>query len=278
MSDPFDDRIREAVARIAATRPAVDALPDPSWIRLAGSRHRPRLVPVLAGFVLMLAAAGAGFLVARLESRPAAAPEPVAATVLSGSAVLHADLYRAGERGVVLGTGYGWDAADLAPIARLLAGADVTVLVVDVRGVGGSAGPADVLAMPDDLVAAVDHLRDVVSGPVWLMGFSHSATGAVVAAADPRLAAVGVAAMLPFTSYQGLDAEAAAPGSLVPLHIVGLSQDRMFSSAAWALDIYRAAPEPKSIEILPRIPTDTDLITTYGPSFADSMLILIAGS
>lgn len=276
MSDRLDRRISEAVAAIAATRPPVSDVVEPG--RVVVVRPRRRLVALAAGFGLVVLAAAAGYLVG--SGGDDRAPAPVAAAVVipvpEGSP-LHGDLYAAGDDGIVVGTAYGWDASALAPLATTLASAGYSVLVVDLPGVGRSPGPADVDRMPDDLIAAVDHLADLVPGEVYLLGFSHSGTAALVAAADPRLAVSGVAAMLPFTAYQGLDALAAVPSARVPLHIVGISQDRIYSSASWALELYAAAPEPKTVEILPGQPADADFAAVYGPLLADSMLIFVEG-
>jgi dienelactone hydrolase len=282
MSDELDRRITEAIEEIAAGRPAIAEVRFPDGVGDARFRRRwPAPVVALGAFTLAMAAAAVGFLIAKAgdDSIPVAttpAPQVITLSAADG-APLGGVLYQAGDTGVVLGTAYGWDAVGLAPIAEPLAEAGITVLVVELRGTGSSPGETDVDKIPADLAGGVAFLDDMVAGEVFLMGFSHSATGALVAAGRDGVDVAGVAAMMPFPQYQGLDARSVVGEIAIPLHLVGASQDSILSSAGWALELFTAAGEPKTIEILPPLGEDAGYMSTYGPLMADSMLIFIGG-
>lgn len=281
MTDDLDRQIASAVARIAAERPPVgDVVLPGSVVARSQQRGVPGPVVAIVSFALVVVAGLGGYLLLRTGE----SPSPAVATaervpIEAADGVELAGRFYPGEGdGVVIGTAYGWDALSLAPVAEALSGAGVPVLVVDLRGVGDSPGETSVESIPADLAAAVSWLGAAEGvDRVFLMGFSHSGTGALVAAATPGLEIAGVASMMGFPEYQGLDARSAIGDVMVPVHLVGASQDVIFSSAGWALELFTAASQPKTIEVLPPLAPDADFMETYGALMADSMLIFMGG-
>jgi pimeloyl-ACP methyl ester carboxylesterase len=109
------------------------------------------------------------------------APTPISFPTSDGG-LIHADLYGAGERAVILAHGGRFAKESWAPQAAQLAAAGFRVLALDFRGYGESRGPGDddPLAAPLylDILAAVRHLRAAGAASVYAVGGSMGGTAA----------------------------------------------------------------------------------------------------
>jgi pimeloyl-ACP methyl ester carboxylesterase len=110
-----------------------------------------------------------------LVAGPALAQEPVSFTTDDGG-IIHAHLYGAGARGVVLAHGGQFNKESWAPQAREIAGAGFRVLALDFRGYGDSVGPGqqDPIAAPLhlDVLGGVQYLRAAGATSVAVVGAS----------------------------------------------------------------------------------------------------------
>jgi alpha-beta hydrolase superfamily lysophospholipase len=129
------------------------------------------------------------------------------------SASLH-ESGRAGSPGVVLVHMFRRTHADWNGVAEALQQAGMTVISIDLRGHGDSAGhydPADLAPLVQDVEAAVGLLQartDVSRGRVGIAGASLGASLAVLAAAaDPSIRSIAL--LSPSLEYRGLKCEAA---------------------------------------------------------------------
>lgn len=105
--------------------------------------------------------------------------------------VIYADVYGAGERGVVLAHGGRFNKESWAAQARVLSDAGFHVLAFDFRGYGNSRGPGqqDIFTAPLhlDVLAAVRELRKRGAKTVAVVGGSLGGGAAATAVADaPR--------------------------------------------------------------------------------------------
>jgi pimeloyl-ACP methyl ester carboxylesterase len=135
-----------------------------------GERER-RSAGWYIGFVRIPAALIAALLFAAL----AGAQQTVSFTTDDG-AVIYADLYGAGEHGVVLAHGGQFNKESWAPQANELVAAGFRVLAIDFRGYGKSHGPGDkdVMSAPIelDVLAAVRYLHQAGAKTVSVVGAS----------------------------------------------------------------------------------------------------------
>ena len=103
-------------------------------------------------------------------------------------ALIHADLYGRGDRGVVLAHGGRFDKESWADQARALERAGLRVLAFDFRGYGESSGPgqSDPLgaSLHLDVLAAVRYLRGAGAATVSIVGGSMGAAAAADAALE----------------------------------------------------------------------------------------------
>ena len=120
------------------------------------------------------------------------------------SAIIHADLYGSGDRGIVLAHGGRFDKASWAKQARELATAGYQVLAIDFRGHGESKGPGQ-----DDVFTAPLHL-DVLAGVAYLR--QHGAT---------RVAVIGAS----MGGWAAANAAIAQPGAIDRLVLLGATPD-----------------------------------------------------
>lgn len=122
-----------------------------------------------------------------LLPRAGGAQEAVTFPTADGG-LIHADVYGAGNRAVVLAHGGRWNKESWAPQARELAAAGFRVLALDFRGYGQSTGPgqADPLSAPLhlDVLAAVRHLRAAGAASVAVVGASMGGSAAADASAQ----------------------------------------------------------------------------------------------
>ncbi len=117
------------------------------------------------------------------------APERVSFPTPDGGLV-YADVYGAGDRGVILAHGGRFNKESWMPQARTLAAAGFKVLAFDFRGYGQSRGPGDVdpLAAPLrlDVLAAVRYLRGAGATSVSVVGGSMGAGAAADASIEAK--------------------------------------------------------------------------------------------
>ena len=115
---------------------------------------------------------------------PVGSPERVHFETRDGG-VIHADLYGAGERGIVLAHGGRFDKESWAKQARELAAAGFHVLAFDFRGYGESRGPgqADIFTAPLhlDVLGGVGYLR--TRGATSVAAIGGSMGGGAIASA-----------------------------------------------------------------------------------------------
>ncbi len=123
-------------------------------------------------------------------AEPSAAQDLISFPAEDGG-VVYADLYGAGERGVVLAHGGRFNKGSWEKQARELAKAGFRVLAIDFRGYGKSRGPGDADPMSAplylDVLAAVRYLRKMGAKTVSVIGGSMGGG----AAADAAIATPG---------------------------------------------------------------------------------------
>lgn len=178
------------------------------------------------------------------------APERVTLTAADG-AVIYADLYGEGDRGVVLAHGGQFNKGSWRLQAERLARAGFRVIAFDFRGFGQSHGPGDSdmysAPMRLDVLAAVDYLRAKGAKRVAVVGASFGGDAAV----DACIAS-------PAGTIQRLILLAAEPDGdakklKVPLLFIVARDDtngsgpRLPRIRAW----FEKVPQPKQLIILP---------------------------
>jgi pimeloyl-ACP methyl ester carboxylesterase len=139
----------------------------------------PALVPLIITAQLVVAQAPATS--AASHSKPEVRIEHVSFTTHDG-ALIYADLYGTGDRGVVLAHGGRFTKESWKPQAEQLAKAGFHVLAFDFRGFGQSHGPGDkdmfTAPMYLDVLAAVRYLRKNGAKTVAVMGGSFGGAAA----------------------------------------------------------------------------------------------------
>ncbi|MGH2676283.1 MAG: alpha/beta hydrolase, partial [Actinomycetota bacterium] len=119
------------------------------------------------------------------------APPPERIRFTTGDGIeLAGDLRGRGRTGVALAHMFPEDRSVWADFAALLADEGYLTLNFDFRGYGDSGGSMDVSRTPEDVLAAVDALRDVGATSVAVIGASMGGTAALVAASRAELDAV----------------------------------------------------------------------------------------
>jgi pimeloyl-ACP methyl ester carboxylesterase len=97
-------------------------------------------------------------------------------------AIIYADLYGAGDRGVVLAHGGQFDKESWKPQAEILARAGFRILAFDFRGFGQSRGPGDAhlftAPLKLDVLAAVRYLKQSGAKSVSVIGASFGGAAA----------------------------------------------------------------------------------------------------
>jgi alpha-beta hydrolase superfamily lysophospholipase len=184
-----------------------------------------------------------------LLSGPVIAQEPVSFQTPDGWTI-HADLYGAGDRGVVLAHGGRFTKGSWEKQARELVKAGFRVLAIDFRGFGLSKdGPPSARAdfvSPLDVLAGVRYLRRKGAKTVAVVGGSMGGTnGADASAQAPgeidRVVLIGAHASVP-------------PETLKARKLFIVSRDDLGSGDRPRLprirEQYEKAPEPKALVIL----------------------------
>jgi alpha-beta hydrolase superfamily lysophospholipase len=185
-----------------------------------------------------------------------AGPEEVSFPTEDGG-VVYADLYGAGNRGVVLAHGMKFDKASWKDQAAQLASAGFRVAAIDFRGYGKSHGgpksqsPRDEMYL--DVLAAVDYLRGHGAQTVAVIGASMgggASANAVVKGAPGAINRLILLAPVPIQNPERITVPklyAAAQGDPV---------------TAKMKEQYAKAPEPKELLILPGEAHAQNLFTT----------------
>jgi len=132
-----------------------------------------------------------------LLSFAARAQEPVSFSTQDGG-LIQAQLYRAGEHGVVLVHGGRFNKESWEKQARALTNAGFTALAIDLRGYGKSKGPGDTdlftAPLQNDVLAAFKYLQEHGSKKISLLGASLG--GGAVAEASARIDSKDLAAVI----------------------------------------------------------------------------------
>lgn len=173
-----------------------------------------------------------------------AAPREVSFPTPDGG-VIWADLYGAGDRGVVLAHGARFDKASWAKQAEVLAKAGFRVLAIDFRGYGQSRG-GDKSAPGsgekyEDILAAVRYLRENGATTVSVIGASMGGGASANAAIHARPGEIDRLVLLAHVPVQ-------EPERLVGPKLFVVS--RGDSLAAKVSEQFEKAPEPKELLIL----------------------------
>jgi pimeloyl-ACP methyl ester carboxylesterase len=236
-----------------------------SLLRLPGRHQAPgstllrlavALLLLLA--VLVLGPAGCG---GKSHATDTTDP-PDARTVTFPSAdgvTLSGRVFGSGTRGVVLAHMYPTDQSSWYATAAELAGDGFLVLTFDFRGYGTSTGTKQIDRIAEDLHAAVMEIRTLGAEKVGLVGASMGGTAAlIVAATDPVDAVVTLSAPIEF---QGLSAREVVARVKPPTLFLAAEGDE---GAQGARDLYRAAPEPREMELYPGTAHGTELLSGSG--------------
>jgi pimeloyl-ACP methyl ester carboxylesterase len=125
------------------------------------------------------------------------------------------------------------------PYAEQLAGQGFRVLAFDFVGSGSSSMPKQKTYV-EDVRTAVDYLRKQGALKVVIMGASMGATMSTVAGAAIAPPVDGVIALSPPTTFDGVNAEKAAPSLRSPVLYIAGDTDGDF--ATYAKAIYNATP------------------------------------
>jgi pimeloyl-ACP methyl ester carboxylesterase len=181
-------------------------------------------------------------------------------TFLSTDGVtLSGHLFGEGDRGIVLAHMYPADQSSWYATARELAARGYLVLTFDFRGYGTSTGSKQIDRIDQDLRAALAEIRSLGAEKVGLMGASMGGTAAlIVAATEPVDVLVTLSAPVEF---EGLSARDAVTRVRPPKLFVAAEDDE---GAQGARDLYRAAPEPRELELVPGGAHGTALVTGPG--------------
>ena len=178
------------------------------------------------------------------------APEHLSLTAADG-AVIYADLYGAGDRGVVLAHGGQFNKASWQLQAEQLARAGFRVIAFDFRGFGQSRGPGDSdmysAPMRLDVLAAVDYLRTKGAKSVAVVGASFGGGAAVDACITSPAGAIQRLVLL------AAEPDGDATKVKVPLLFIVARNDsngsgpRLPRIRAW----FQNVQQPKQLVILP---------------------------
>jgi pimeloyl-ACP methyl ester carboxylesterase len=172
---------------------------------------------------------------------------------------LSGHVFGEGRRGIVLAHMYPADQSSWYSTARELAGRGYLVLTFDFRGYGTSTGSKEIDRIDQDMNAALAEIRSLGAQKVGFLGASMGGTAAlIVAAAEPVDVVVALSAPVEF---EGLSARDAVTRVRPPKLFVAAEDDE---GAQGARDLYRAAPEPRELELVPGQAHGTNLIVGPG--------------
>jgi len=179
-------------------------------------------------------------------------PAPVRVSLTaSDGAVIVADDYAGGERGVVLAHGGRRSRAHWRPLARVLAEAGFHVVAIDFRGFGESPRPASGREgdppYARDVLAAVRYLRERGARTVSVVGGSFGGGAAAQAVVEAPPGTIDRLVLLAHASI-------AEPECLFGPKLFITARDDRDGSGRLRLDEirkqYERAPEPKTLVVL----------------------------
>jgi pimeloyl-ACP methyl ester carboxylesterase len=155
--------------------------------------------------------------------------------------LVSAHLYRGGPHAIVLAHGGVFDKESWSGLAASLLDADLTALAFDFRGYGGGEPEYGLRGKRKDVLAAIEYLNQQGYEQISVVGGSMGAQFSMAASAETDQ--IDLLVLL----APGSDGLAARIQARSTLFIVA-EGDRLRPKVE---DEYRAAPEPKHLEILP---------------------------
>jgi pimeloyl-ACP methyl ester carboxylesterase len=170
-----------------------------------------------------------------------------------------------GTSGVVLSHMRPADQTSWYAFARRLADAGYLVLTYDFRGYcpggegGCSSGERDIAAIWQDVLGAIDFIRERGATTVSLVGASMGGTASLVAASRQGVDVGAVVSLSAPASIEGLVVDSAVLSNVTAakLFIAGVGDAPAASDAE---TLYERSPPPKRVEILPADDHGTDLL------------------
>lgn len=182
----------------------------------------------------------------------APAPPELVSFPTEDGGLIYADLYGAGDRGVVLAHGGRFTKESWEKQARALAEAGFRVLAIDFRGRGRSRGGARAQSRDDgarfDVLAAVRYLRRTGAKTVSVVGASFGGEAAAEASADARPGEVDRLILL---AHSPIDEPGKMKGrKLFILSRDDYSGDNRIPRLPKIRDQYERAPGPKEMVLL----------------------------
>jgi pimeloyl-ACP methyl ester carboxylesterase len=176
-------------------------------------------------------------------------PDGVSFPTLDGG-IVYADVYGAGDRGVVLAHGGRFTKESWAAQAPSLADAGFRVVAIDFRGRGNSRGGPESTAGDDgeqfDVLAAVRYLHQTGTSSVSIVGASFGGWAAALAA----LEAPDQIDRLVLLAHSSIDQPERLPGRTLFIVSRNDTTARGIPRLIDIRDQYRRAPGPKELVIL----------------------------
>ncbi len=236
-------------------------------MRRAGPGRRSARTPLVHLAILAIVALVPACTRGDAEVRRSALEASTAVTFESADGVrLEGRLFGEGTTGVVLSHMFPADQSSWYDFATRLADEGYLVLTYDFRGycpggdAGCSAGDRDVAAIWQDVLGAIDFIRQEGASRVSLLGASMGGTASLIAAAEEGN---GVAAMVTLSapaSFEGLvvDENVLTRVTAAKLFVAGVGDA---PAAVSAQALYDLSPPPKRVEILASDDHGTDLLS-----------------
>lgn len=205
-------------------------------------------------------------------SKPFAEPQEVSFHSQDGGSV-HADLYGAGNLGVVLAHGARFDKASWKDQAIELAGAGFMVAAIDFRGYGQSRGGPNSRPTREDLyldvLAAADYLRSQGAATVAVIGASMGGGAAANAVVKGKPAAVDRLILLAPALIE-------SPERITGPKLFAVAKGDPISPQV--REQYEKAPQPKEMLLLDGTAHAQFLFTTdQGEGLMQAILRFLAG-
>ena len=238
------------------------AIPAPQATRFGGhvsSSRRVRWTVITVVAVVVVGCSGG-------ERRVDISGSRAVSFTSSDGIELEGRLFGDGTSAVVLSHMRSADQTSWFAFATRLSDAGYLVLTYDFRGYcpggqgGCSAGERDVPAMWQDVLGAIDFVRDRGATRVSVVGASMGGTASLIAASRADVDVRAVISLSAPTSIEGLVVDPAVLSNVTAakLFIAGLGDA---SAARDAQTLHAQSPPPKRVEIVPVDDHGTDLLT-----------------